>query len=375
MGSLPIGRLPAKCAGKALPLSSQPPQPTCITRNVREKFGNTSWAGMQRFFFSSDELPRDLSAQSRAHAWTEAMRAIGAHFDVAPLQTDRFFGSCKVITLGDIQIGHALTDVDSPVTVARPRAIVERERDARLMVLINDGEPPVTLSQNGRTLSLPRGAMATVAMDAESQSHTPTGGATLVVIAPRARIAGLTDDEHRAAAIIEVEPAAQALLARHAHSLLDVEGEMSARASFAAGEFLVSLLSLLLTDAEARRRTAAARGLPAAKLEAVREVIAKRFREPRLTAASAGEALGLSERYVQHLFQQDRSTFSGELTRCRLEAVRADLMRAGLDEPVSDIAFRAGFTDLSTFYRAFRAHYGQTPRAVRVGAMPGQLRD
>ena len=53
------------------------------------------------------------------------------------------------------------------------------------------------------------------------------------------------------------------------------------------------------------------------------------------------------------------------LLRTRLH--RAAVRAAGIsDEPISAIAFEAGFNDLSTFNRRFRRVMGATPRRYRI---------
>ncbi|MBV9347498.1 MAG: helix-turn-helix domain-containing protein, partial [Pseudolabrys sp.] len=39
--------------------------------------------------------------------------------------------------------------------------------------------------------------------------------------------------------------------------------------------------------------------------------------------------------------------------------------RARAQHSVSDIAYQCGFSDLSTFYRAFKRRYGMTPTDLR----------
>ena len=73
----------------------------------------------------------------------------------------------------------------------------------------------------------------------------------------------------------------------------------------------------------------------------------------------------MSARSVQHVLGQNGTTFSEELMTMRLEAAFG-MLKSGATGPVADIAFKCGFSDLSTFYRAFRARYGKTPGSLRV---------
>jgi AraC family transcriptional regulator len=58
------------------------------------------------------------------------------------------------------------------------------------------------------------------------------------------------------------------------------------------------------------------------------------------------------------------------VTRLRLERAAGELYYAEHD--MTSIAGRAGYADVPTFYRAFRAHFGRSPGAWRQGAQRGR---
>ncbi len=93
-----------------------------------------------------------------------------------------------------------------------------------------------------------------------------------------------------------------------------------------------------------------------------------------MTPAKTAEALQISVRYLHKLMIQAGRSFREELTRLRLEACRAaltDAFRGG--ETIAEIAFSAGFNDLSQFNRHFRAAFGMTPSRARADAVPGAV--
>ncbi|WP_299868612.1 helix-turn-helix domain-containing protein [uncultured Hoeflea sp.] len=73
--------------------------------------------------------------------------------------------------------------------------------------------------------------------------------------------------------------------------------------------------------------------------------------------------LGLSERQVQRLFQAHDTSFISVVRskRFRFVTEQLDLLPRSHGS-ISDIAFRAGFQDLSNFNRGFRTRYGMSPR-------------
>ena len=79
------------------------------------------------------------------------------------------------------------------------------------------------------------------------------------------------------------------------------------------------------------------------------------------------EKFGISTRHIQKLFAADGTTFTSFLVNQRLENIAADLRLFGRHKvQISTIAYRWGFADFSTFYRAFKAKFGCSPSAFRA---------
>jgi AraC-like DNA-binding protein len=83
---------------------------------------------------------------------------------------------------------------------------------------------------------------------------------------------------------------------------------------------------------------------------------------PELSPRHAAQHLSVSVRYIHKLFAHSGTTFSAHVTAERLERIRWDLIASsGRRPPISALAYRWGFSDLSTFNRAFKARFGCTP--------------
>jgi hypothetical protein len=79
------------------------------------------------------------------------------------------------------------------------------------------------------------------------------------------------------------------------------------------------------------------------------------------------EVLGITPRYLQRIFEASGTSFTEQVNELRLKRAFALLMEAA-DGPrrISEIAFQAGFSDLSHFNRLFRSRFGDTPSGVRA---------
>lgn len=82
---------------------------------------------------------------------------------------------------------------------------------------------------------------------------------------------------------------------------------------------------------------------------------------PRLGAAAA--ALHLSERSLQRRLQEEGVSWTALVQSTRQQIM--DPILASADTPITDIALTLGYTHATSFSRAFRRHFGMTPRHYR----------
>jgi AraC family transcriptional activator of tynA and feaB len=114
---------------------------------------------------------------------------------------------------------------------------------------------------------------------------------------------------------------------------------------------------------EALARTSS---LSVARRERVRTYIEAHLHDPKLTPTRVAQVLGMSTRYVHHVFSEGGETLARYILRRRLEeCARAldDVAQRG--QTATEIAFRHGFNDASHFGRVFRERFGLTPSEYR----------
>jgi AraC-like DNA-binding protein len=321
---------------------------------------------MTKFTFSSDVLPSDLPARVRAQMWADSMAEIGLSFEMGIVASRRFRGELTVLPLEQVHLGASLTITDGSVTTLRTSERIAEDNDNRLIIIINCGDAPMLMRQVGRQVALQRGEMTVVAMDVPCEGSTARSGYLNFVLIPREMIprAGQVLERYAATRLM-MDPAAQRLLSRHVVDLLDDAVTLDANIKAAAEQFIIRLATLMLRLPEEAPRAAPDTAFRAHLLD-IRKAIAKSYRETNLTVKMVGKSVGLSSRSIQHVLKQEGTTFKKELTTIRLQAAFAAL-KSGSNATVADIAFGCGFADLSTFHRAFRARYRDTPNALRAG--------
>jgi AraC-like DNA-binding protein len=156
-------------------------------------------------------------------------------------------------------------------------------------------------------------------------------------------------------------------VAQLVHQLLS--GLMShGRAAPGAGalaDALGGLVSAMLEDCWAAEKD---EGLAKrkARLEQIGQHIRRNFADPELSPGAVAEALGLSRRYVHKLYAQEGRSFRQDLVGLRIEAcLKAFQDDKQVGKTIAEIAFAAGYTDISQFNRHFRRLKGATPSDIR----------
>ncbi|HEY5129757.1 MAG TPA: acetamidase/formamidase family protein [Bradyrhizobium sp.] len=104
----------------------------------------------------------------------------------------------------------------------------------------------------------------------------------------------------------------------------------------------------------------------AAHLRRVDAAIEAQLGNPNLTIADIARQDGLSQRYLQRLFERQDTTFSAYVRERRLERCCGDLVDPKYaDQSIAAISYRWGFSDQASFSRMFSATYGTSPRDFR----------
>lgn len=147
--------------------------------------------------------------------------------------------------------------------------------------------------------------------------------------------------------------------ARTLESLTDVEWAVVAQ----------GLADLLLTCAHqlaAPTSDASHTATQAAILHRICQTIERRLDDPELAPARVAQAEGISERYLQKLFEGIGDNFTHYVRERRLQRAWADLSNpVEAHQTISEIAYRYGFGDSAHFSRAFRHRFGLPPREFR----------
>jgi len=157
-----------------------------------------------------------------------------------------------------------------------------------------------------------------------------------------------------------------AVLARSLEAAADSLETLSAAEWATINQALAELLLTVIRQPASGNVEAAGTTTREALLHRIYQSIERWLDDPDLSPARVAQAEGISERYLQKLFEGTGDNFTHYLRQRRLDRTRAELANpANASQSVSEIAFRCGFNDAAHFSRAFRERFGLSPRQFR----------
>ncbi|OKO83013.1 hypothetical protein AC630_11880 [Bradyrhizobium sp. AS23.2] len=110
--------------------------------------------------------------------------------------------------------------------------------------------------------------------------------------------------------------------------------------------------------------------IAAARLKLVQKDILERLSDHGLHIDAVARRQGVTPRYIQRLFESEGTTFSDFVRERRLElAFRFLQEREPASSTITAIAYDAGFSDISSFNRAFRKRFEATPSEIRAAVL------
>jgi AraC-like DNA-binding protein len=129
---------------------------------------------------------------------------------------------------------------------------------------------------------------------------------------------------------------------------------------------LQDLLALTIGANRDARHVATGRGVAAARMALLKADIIERLPLGPVRIGDLATRHAISEVYIRKLFSSDGTTLTDFVAEKRLAAVHRGLLNPLLEsQSISQLAYAAGFSDLSHFNRRFRQLYGCTPSEVR----------
>lgn len=308
--------------------------------------------------FSTDAFEE----RDRFDAWRETFALALARVDIDAPDRKRFRASAS---LGQLDTMRLIAFDLGPMSITRTADLV-RDGDDGFSLVICTGGSGRAIGPNGEGVILAPGRAVLIPHYAPSGTVAYTDNTEISLVLPRALLRRAVYDPDRAAGHAPANAAALGLLAGYVGLLsANREGLSSSLAGVIEGHIL-DLLALAFDPAGESARAGQDGGARAAMREKLLAVIAERHAEPGLDPGAVATLLGISPRSVHALLEATGRTFSEHLREHRLQSAWRMLRSPrNREQRVVDIAFAAGFGDLSYFNRSFRRRFGDTPQSFR----------
>lgn len=311
-----------------------------------------------------------LGSGERFDAWRDAVNAAFVPLSVATAEPDRFNGSLICQSVGTTHI----SEVSGTASQVRRTSHEISANDPGLIKLGLQLRGYSVVAQDGREAALTPGDFAIYDTSRPYDLYFDDTFRMLVVMFPpealqlnRRDIANLTAS--RVSGRQGLGSLTSTLLGAMGQQLRDglVPGTIS------VSDALLSLVSAVFAERIDPGSPQNSQRL--VMLARVQAYISSHLGDPELTVTEVAAAHHISVRYLQKLFEEHGETVSSWIRRKRLEKCRHDLLNPQLrSRPVSAVGMQWGFTDASSFSRAFKSAFGQAPAEYRYSFSPGSHR-
>jgi AraC-like DNA-binding protein len=135
----------------------------------------------------------------------------------------------------------------------------------------------------------------------------------------------------------------------------------------AAANHIVELAALAAKEVLSGEDAGDGETVRSARLKLALDHIARHYTDAAMSMSLVAACQGVSERYLYRLLEDAGIQFTGHVNALRLDHAFKNLTSLHLNQKtVADIAFMAGFSDISHFNRLFRRRYDTTPTAIRT---------
>ncbi len=304
--------------------------------------------------FASESYPES----ARARAWREALSGLALQPVLVPNGTILHATASIRSAKSGLAIGHLAGTAQTIKPVQR--------RFSPPIVLLPIAEAAV-LKVGDTEMSAASGDLIAVCAQDNCQAIFGRGLQAIVLSISAAAFSGnkLVNADFGGSRILPAKGLA-AVVARILESTADGLHALTVREWAAIEQSLPALLRALLGDASPEGTAASGSAGQAALLNRIHQTIERWLDDAELSPARVAEAEGISERYLQKLFEAQNDNFTHYLRERRLQ--RAWIALSNPSEghrPVSEVAYSCGFSDAAHFSRAFRERFGLPPKAFR----------
>ena len=301
---------------------------------------------------TTDTLP----APDRAGRWHGVIAEAYFPLHLTFRDPARFQGSLDLRSLGEVGLSRLRTE---PVQYERQKHHIAATSEEQYLITI-PLRAPVEFRQLDREVRCDPGGFLVERGDEPYRfSYGSANDLCVLKVAKSELAAKLRNPDRFCALVFDGRSGLGGLFATMVQQVEQIPADP---AGAVLGRHLIELLALALD-----RNTDAGAGsaVRAAHLRRAKTFVQRNLSHPDLSPGLVADACGISKRYLHELFADENATVAQHIREQRLIAAR-DALQMPNPGPLSDVAYRFGFSDQAQFSRLFKAMFGQTPSGFRA---------
>jgi AraC-like DNA-binding protein len=311
------------------------------------------------YYWSTDAV----STADRVNRWRDALAKACFECDVETGPQESFWASIALDRYGTVGVGRY---AGSKRRLDRSTDQAKRGAETFIFSMVSSGQ--YIFEQNGREVTLSPGDGFLLHCCLPGKITALEGAEKRSIGIPGDMLGrALGDSSCPIGRFVRHEQPESRLLAAYLQAIQQTAGLSEPATRNVIGQQIVDLVVAAIGRNQLHAAESAERGVRAARLRLARDMIRKSVGDPMLNGERVARKLGISERYVQRLFEENGSTVSAFIMEERLNAARRQFADPAQDgRRIAEIAFSAGFSDITHFNRAFKRRYGETPSSFRA---------
>lgn len=297
---------------------------------------------------------QNIPPQRRGRAWVDALNEFFYAYD-ADVPDDFRIGKLTGAQVGSLSIASAACDA---ITVRRERSQISHDGVDGYFLLLPVNRA-LSFSQRGRTTPVTRDEFSLVSASLPYEYMQNDIAGLDIAIIPGQLLRSVAPSIDDLLAKPFGKKPIDRLFIQQAKTLCREVTSFDIEAQEVASRHMVELLALILDGADAQSHATPIRQVHKRQIV---KLIERHHCNPGFGLEDVVRATGLSPRYIQEILAGGGSTFTQMLRLRRLQSAKILLnARRGNRRSVIDVAYAAGFADLSYFYRSFKQEYGHAP--------------
>jgi len=297
----------------------------------------------------------------RSRHWHEAIASAYFPLDLEFREPDRFTGELKIWQLGDVSLSRLTSEA---LRYQRLSHHYLNEQEEHFLITVPT-KSEIFFSQCGKDVRCnPGGFIIERSHEPYEFSHAEAADLWVLKIEAKALAHQIRSPDRFCSMEFDATNGAGGLFSDMLHLVPRRFPTMSEESRSVLGRQLSDMLILSLKSDE-RTLTSGASTVRAAHLTRIESFVRKKLDRFDLDPEMVARGCEISTRYLHELMRDTNQTLGQWIREQRLEACRETLKDSNNRQTVAEIAYRWGFGDHAQFSRAFKAHFGLSPKEFR----------